>query len=53
MYRLDGLKIYQGAELLATAANPAAADRLLQLLNGDDAEYAQRVLAALCHTGEM
>lgn len=46
MYRLDGLKIYQGAELLATAANPAAADRLLRLLN-NDAEYARRVLAAL------
>lgn len=46
MYRLDGLKIYQGVKLIATAANIAAARQLIHALNGD-AEYAQRVLAAL------
>lgn len=45
-YRLDGLKIYQGVKLIATAANPAAAYTLLDALNGDTG-YAQRVLRAL------
>lgn len=47
MYRLDGLKIYQGVKLIATAANIAAARQLMHALNGDDAQYAKRVIDAL------
>lgn len=46
MYRLDGLKIYQGVKLIATAANPSAARQLINELNGDTG-YAARVLSAL------
>jgi ABC-type Fe3+ transport system substrate-binding protein len=46
MYRLNGLKIYQGVKLIATAANPAAAQQLLDALNGDTG-YPERVLRAL------
>lgn len=45
MYRLDGLKIYQGVKLIATAANTAAYT-LLDALNGDTG-YAERVLRRL------
>ena len=46
MYRLDGLKIYQGVKLIATAANTAAARKLIDELNGDTG-YAERVLRRL------
>ena len=45
-HRLNGLKIYQGVKLIATAANPAAAQQLIDALNGDTG-YAERVMCAL------